>query len=97
MVKKVSLLAHYTRQKTKAPHKYEKFATQSNNNMFDFNQIINSKHEPFPVGDVDRMEFMKKQKEKYDFTFLEKTYKKFTIKGEREVNKDNLMIFSMIS
>jgi hypothetical protein len=65
--------------------------------MFDFYQIINSKHEPFPVENLDRIEFMKKQKEKFDFTFLEKTYKKVSVKGEREVNKDNLLVFSMIS
>jgi hypothetical protein len=97
MVRKGSLLYQYVKQKTKAPHKYEKYANQSNNNMFDFNQIINSKHEPFPVGNLDRVEFMKKQKENFDFTFLEKTYKKVSVNCEREINKDNLLVFSMIS
>lgn len=96
MVKKESILSHYVRQKIKRPHKYERFAKGSNNYMFDFNQIINSKHEPFPVENLDREEFMKNQKKNIDLTFLEKTYKKVTVNGEREVNKDNLMLFSII-
>lgn len=91
-----SILAQHVQQKIKAPFKYRRFAEHNNNNLVDFNQIINSKFIPFPINDKERIQFMEDQKAKVDLTFLEKSYKKMSHKGVKEVNQDNLMIFSII-
>ena len=91
-----SILSQQVRQKLKSPYKYRKFTAYNNNNIADFKRIIDSKFSPFPVNDDERYKFMQEQKANLVLIFLEKSFKKMSHNGVREINNDNLMVFSIL-
>ena len=93
MGKSGSILSQHLRQKLKRSTDYRKYTFYSNDNMVDFNQFINSKYTYVPVNQAERLDFITKQKETVDLTFLNKTYKKMPLNGKRELSNDNHMIF----